>query len=363
MKVKDVINYLDSIAPRQFQEHYDNVGLIIGSDVEEVNGVLVCLDCIESVVDEAIDKNCNLIVAHHPIIFDGLKKINGANYIERTVIKAIKNNISIYAIHTNLDNVIDGVNGEIANKLKLVNRKILSPKDDLLIKLAVFVPLKNAEEVRNAIFEAGGGCIGNYSDCSFNVVGKGSFKGGDEANPVIGEKGHLHFEEEVKVEVIFPSHLKNQIVEEMIRKHPYEEVAYDLYPVKNKFNVGSGLIGELEEEVDALLFLKNLKEVMNTSCIRYTTLVKQKVKRIAVCGGSGSFLLSKAIQNKADVFISADFKYHQFFDADNQLVIADIGHFESEQYTIELIAGRLKENFSNFAIRLTDVNTNPINYL
>ena len=363
MKVKDVINYLDSIAPVQLQEKYDNSGLIIGSKEIEVKGVLVCLDCIESVVEEAIDNNCNLIIAHHPIIFSGLKKINGSNYIEKTVIKAIKNNINIYAIHTNLDNVLIGVNGKIADKLKLINRRVLSPKQDLLMKLAVFVPLKDVDKVRAAIFEAGGGAIGNYSNCSFNINGKGSFKGNEGSNPVIGEKGKLHFEDEVRVEVVFPEYKKANILESMINHHPYEEVAYDVYPIKNEYSVGSGIIGELNEEVDALLFLQQLKEVMNTKCVRYTPIIKKKIKNIAVCGGSGSFLLSKAIQNKADIFISADFKYHQFFDADNQIVIADVGHFESEQFTIDLIAGRLKENFSNFAIRLTDINTNPINYL
>ena len=363
MKVKDVINYLDSIAPLQLQEDYDNSGLIIGSKEDKVNGVLVCLDCIESIVEEAINCNCNLIVVHHPILFAGLKKINGANYIERTIIKAIKNNINIYAIHTNLDNVIMGVNGKIADKLKLINRKILSPKQDQFLKLAVFVPLKDAEKVRKAVFEAGAGYIGNYSNCSFNVQGKGSFKGEHDSNPVIGKKGKMHFEDELKIEVILPAYKKDQVIENMINQHPYEQVAFDLYPIKNDFDIGSGLIGELEKEMEPLLFLNNLKKVMQTECIRYTSLDKKKIKTVAVCGGSGSFLLTKAIQNKADIFISSDFKYHQFFDADNQIVIADIGHFESEQFTIELIADRLKENFSNFAIRLTDVNTNPINYL
>ena len=363
MKVKDVINYLDSIAPVKIQEEYDNSGLIIGDKEEEVSGILVCLDCIESIIDEAIKLNCNLIVAHHPILFNGLKKINGSNYIERTIINAIKNNINIYAVHTNLDNVLDGVNGRIADKIGIVNRKILEPKKDLLIKLAVFVPINSAEVVRDAMFDAGAGHINNYSHCSFNINGKGSFKGGEGSEPVLGKKGELCFEDELKIEVIIPKYKKGQILNAMFNAHPYEEVAYDLYPLINYFDVGSGLIGELKDAMDPIVFLNNLKKIMNTECIRYTTIINKKIKKVAVCGGSGSFLLSKAIELKADIFVSSDFKYHQFFDADNQLIIADIGHFESEQYTIELIADRLKENFSNFAIRLTDVKTNPINYL
>ncbi len=363
MKVKDVINYLDSIAPTNLQEKYDNSGLIIGDKDDKVSGVLVCLDCLESVIDEALKLKCNLIVAHHPIIFSGLKKINGSNYIERTIIKAIKNNIHIYAIHTNLDNVLNGVNGRIADKLGITNRKILAPKQDILIKLAVFIPLDAVDKVRDAMFEAGAGHIGNYSHCSFNINGKGSYKGGSGSNPVLGKKGELCFEDELKIEVVLPEYKLDKVISAMQKVHPYEEVAFDLYSLKNRFEVGSGMIGEIKEAMDSLEFLKFLKQVMKSECVRYTSLVNKKIKKVALCGGSGSFLLNNAIQQKADIFISADFKYHQFFDADNQLIIADIGHFESEQYTIDLIAGELKENFSNFAIRLTDIKTNPINYL
>ena len=363
MKVKDVIKYLDSIAPPQFQEAYDNSGLIVGQSSKEVEGVLVCLDCIEEVVQEAIDLKCNLIVAHHPIIFSGLKKINGSNYIERTIIKAIKNDINIFAIHTNLDNVLNGVNGKIADKLSLVNRHILNPKKDLLVKLAVFSPKASAEKIREVLFNSGAGHISDYSNCSFNVLGKGTFKPGENANPFVGKIGETHHEDEVKIEVVISKHLLNSTMEQVRIHHPYEEVAYDVLPLENTSNVGSGLIGELESEIDVNEFLAQLKQKMNVKVIRHTAICKNKIKKVALCGGSGSFLLSSAKNLNADIFITADFKYHEFFDAENQIIIADIGHFESEQYTIDLISDGLKENFSNFAIRLTGVNTNPINYL
>ena len=363
MKVKEVINYLDSIAPPEFQENYDNCGLIVGNPENTVSGIVVCLDCTAEVIQETIDKNCNLIVAHHPIIFKGLKKINHSNYVERTVVKAIKNDINIFAIHTNLDNVIGGVNGRIADQLKLVNRRILNPSNSLLVKLVVFSPLNINEKVRQVIFDAGAGTIGAYSHCSFNSPGTGTFLAGSSANPHVGEVGKLHNEEEIKTEVVFPKHLLGKVVKAMKDAHPYEEVAYDIFPLENTFNVGSGLIGELESPVDPNVFLKNIKSSFNTPMLRHTKICKKEIKSVAVCGGVGSFLLSKAIQANADVFISSDFKYHEFFDANNQIIIADIGHFESEQYTIDLIAEGLKENFPSFAIRLTDVNTNPINYL
>lgn len=363
MKVKDVINYLDSIAPRQFQENYDNAGLIVGQSSSTVNGVLVCLDSTEEVVQEAIDLNCNLIVAHHPIIFSGLKKINGKNYAEKAIIKAIKNDINIFAIHTNLDNVIDGVNGRIADQLGLVNRKILNPKSNLLVKLVVFCPEDASAQIRDVLFRCGAGNIGDYSNCSFNAKGEGTFQAKAGANPYVGNVGEIHKEKEVKVEVIIPRPNLDSALKEMISSHPYEEVAYDIYSLENTFNVGSGIIGELESEINPIDFLKQVKSKMKAGVVRYTSVCKEKIKKVAVCGGSGSFLLSNAIKQNADIFITSDFKYHEFFDANNRLIIADIGHFESEQYTIDLITEGLKKNFSNFAVRLTGVNTNPINYL
>ena len=303
-------------------------------------------------------------MAHHPIVFSGLKKITGKNYIERIVIKAIKNDIAIYASHTNLDSIWGGVSSKIAEKLELKNQKILAPVSNNLIKLVYFVSAEHVDETRKAVFEAGAGHIGNYDFVSFNSEGKGSFRPGEGANPYVGNKGELHFENEVRIETIFPKHLKNKIVNALIKSHPYEEVAYDLYPLENEFNrVGFGVVGELENEVNEIDFLKLLKEIFSAKCVRYTKLLNKPIKKVAICGGSGSFLLQNAINEKADIFVSGDFKYHQFFDADGQILIADIGHFETEQVTKELFYELLIKKFPKFAVHLTKINSNPINYL
>lgn len=364
MLIRDVTRKLESWAPLSYQESYDNAGLITGQQNWEVKGVLVSLDCTEAVVDDAIKNGCNLIVAHHPIVFSGLKRLNGSNYIERTVIKAIKNDVAIYAIHTNLDHVYSGVNAKIGDLLGIENRKVLQPKSNILLKLVVFCPVKQAESVRAAMFEAGAGSIGKYDSCSYNVNGEGTFKAGEGTNPFVGEQGRLHTEQEIRIETIVSKPDLGKVLSAMTKAHPYEEVAYDVYPLENKHQeVGAGMVGDLPEAIDSMQFLKQVKETFKCGSIRYTNLIKPTIQRVAWCGGAGSFLLENAKRAGADVYITGDFKYHQFFDADNELVIADIGHFESEQFTIELIADFLHQNFSTFAIRLTEVNTNPIGYL
>ena len=362
MKIKELTNYLETIAPSSLQETYDNAGLIVGNVDTEISGVLVSLDCTEEVVDEAISNNCNLIVAHHPIVFGGLKKINGKNYVERTVIKAIKNDIAIYAIHTNLDNVYEGVNKRIADKLGLLRTHILAPKPNLLKKLVTFVPVEYAEKVKQAIFDAGAGNIGNYSECSFVTSGLGSFKASSDAKPFVGEKNKQHQEQEIRLETIFPDFLQTQILAALIKVHPYEEVAYDIYAIENFYEkTGSGLIGELEMEMSPEEFLKHLKNCMDLELIRFTSLSKN-IKRVAVCGGAGSFLLKNAIWQGADAFVTADFKYHEFFDAEKKLMIADIGHYESEKFTKELLSELILKKFHTFAVLLSKTNTNPVNY-
>lgn len=363
MKVSDIISFLESIAPPSLQEHYDNVGLVIGDKNGECGGIICSLDATEEVINEAISKNYNLVVAHHPIVFSGLKKINGKNYVERAVITAIKNDIAIYAIHTNLDNVIQGVNGKIAALLALKNVSILSQKENSLKKLFTFVPVDKAEQVRGAIFKAGGGHIGNYSECSFNAEGVGTFKGEEGTNPYVGEPGRQHHEKEIKMEVIFPSWLENKIIPALNAAHPYEEAAYDVIAVTNRHQgVGSGIIGELKEPMNETDFLSQIKTIFNLSVIRHTPLLNKSIKKIAVCGGAGSFLVSAALAAGADMYITADMKYHEFFDADGRMVIADIGHYESEQFTIDLLAEILEQKFPNFAVLKTKVQTNPVRY-
>jgi dinuclear metal center YbgI/SA1388 family protein len=363
MIISSIIDILEKIAPPSLQEDYDNAGLITGDKNWLCTGSLISLDVTEEVVKEAIEKKCNLIIAHHPIVFKGLKKINGKNYVERTVILAIKNDIAIYAIHTNLDNIIDGVNGKIADKLGLVNRSILCPKQSGLLKLAVFVPVNDKEKLQDALFAAGAGHIGHYSECSFSTEGTGTYKAGENARPYLGEVGKRHQEQEVKIEVILPVWLKQQVIKAMIAAHPYEEVAYDMYHLSNtSLQTGSGLIGELEQELEETDFLALLKRVFGLSVVRHTPLTGRPIKKVALCGGAGSFLTAVAKAAGADVYVSADIKYHEFFDADGQILLADIGHYESEQFTIDLLFDILREKFPNFAVLKTGVNTNPVKY-
>ncbi|QIA09595.1 Nif3-like dinuclear metal center hexameric protein [Draconibacterium halophilum] len=363
MKIKAITNFLEDFAPLKLQESYDNAGLILGDKNTEVSAALVTLDVTEEVVDEAIKRKAGLIIAHHPIIFSGLKKITGKNYIERTLIKAIKNDVAIYAAHTNLDSVTGGVNGKICEKLGLENCKILQPSGGLLKKLITYVPVDHANSVREAVFAAGAGNIGNYDSCSFNTHGQGTFRGSDTTNPFIGKKGEQHYENEIRFETVFPDYLQGKIINALVHAHPYEEVAYDIYSLDNKFDqIGMGMTGTLPKEIDEKKFLKLLKETFGTGVIKHTALKNKKVRKIAVCGGAGSFLLNQAIAAGADVFVTGDFKYHQFFDAENKIVIADIGHFESEQFTKELFYEILTKKFPKFAVHLSEVNSNPVFY-
>jgi dinuclear metal center YbgI/SA1388 family protein len=364
MKIAELIAVLEDFAPPAYQENYDNSGLLVGSANSEITRALVCLDCTEAVIDEAITRGANVIIAHHPIIFSGLKQLTGKNYIERTVIKAIQNSIAIYAIHTNLDNVLAGVNQKIGAQLGLKNLRILRPEANRLFKLVTFVPVSHTPNVLQALFNAGAGHIGKYADCSFVVPGEGSFRATEGTKPFVGEHGKRHIEPENRVEVIVPVHKKSVVVKALLAAHPYEEVAYDLYALENKNqNSGAGRIGELAKPMAEADFLGFLKTALKTNCIRHTRLLGKPISRVAFCGGSGSFLLQDAITGHADVFITGDFKYHQFFDADEKIVIADVGHFESEQFTIDLLADFLNEKIPIFATLKTEVNTNPIAYL
>ena len=363
MKIFSIISYLESIANPALQEKYDNAGLIIGDGDQECSGILISLDATEEIIKEAVAKKCNLVVAHHPIIFGGLKKLNGKNYVEKAVISAIKNDVAVYAIHTNLDNISNGVNGRIAEMLGLMEVTVLSGKTETLKKLVTFVPVANADEVRNAVFTAGAGYIGNYSDCSFNVEGTGTFKGEEGASPYVGEMGIRHYEKEIRFETVFPFFLEKKVVAALKDAHPYEEVAYDILSLSNiDAETGSGLIGILPEPMDEINLLTKIKELFNVPVIRHTELTGRLVERVAVCGGAGSFLISKALSENADFFITADVKYHEFFDANNRMIIADIGHYESEQFTINLLYEFLEQKFPNFAVLKTEVDTNPVRY-
>jgi dinuclear metal center YbgI/SA1388 family protein len=367
MLLKDITDYLESWAPLSLQESYDNCGLLVGAKDQEIHRALISLDITEEVIEEAIKTECNLIIAHHPVIFSGLKKLNGSSMTERVVIAAIKNNIALYAIHTNLDNTLDGVNLKICERIGIRDPKIIDAKKGLLKKLVTFCPEDGKgtpEKVRQALWEAGAGQIGNYDACSFNMEGIGTFRANSEADPYIGKEGELTRQPEVRVEVIYPAYLQNAIISRLLAVHPYEEVAYDIYALDNHFqSTGAGMVGEMDHDMEEIEFLKHLKTAMQAGCVRYSPVTGKKIKKVAVCGGSGSFLLKQAIAAGADVLVTADFKYHQFFDAEGQILIADIGHYESEQFTIGLIFDKMSEKFPTFALLKTRVITNPVNYI
>ncbi|MBC7745619.1 MAG: Nif3-like dinuclear metal center hexameric protein [Flavobacterium sp.] len=364
MLIKELATFLESIAPLCYQEDYDNSGLLVGSPEIEITSALISLDCTEEVVDEAISRGCNLVISHHPIVFKGLKNLTGSNNVERVVIKAIKHEIALYAIHTNFDNVLNGVNSKICEIIGLKNCNILHSKRNLLKKLVTYVPLSHAEHLRTELFNAGAGNIGNYSECSFNVDGNGTYLAGENASPYLGNKGLRHVEKETRIEVILPDYKEQQVLAALHQAHPYEEVAFDLYSLANNFSeVGSGMIGNLEHEMSETDFLNHIKLIFKCAVIKHTSLLNKKIKRVAVCGGSGGFLLQKAITAGADIFITSDLKYHEFFEAEKKIIIADIGHFESEQFTQELLQESISKKFPKFALHLTKQNTNPIKYL
>jgi len=364
MQIKDVTNYIEQLAPLSYAEDFDNVGLLIGNYSTEVTGVLVTLDTLEETVDEAIANNCNLIVSFHPIVFSGLKKINGNNYVERVVLKAIKNNIAIYATHTALDNVNNGVSAKMGEVLGLKNMKTLIPKKGIIKKLTTYVPSQNADNLRNKLFEAGAGNIGNYDNCSFNVEGKGSYRGNESSNPTIGEKGELMFEKETCITVTFDSFLEGKILSALFKNHPYEEVAYEVITLDNQNqHVGMGMIGELPSAMKEKDFLLFVKETFKTGCVRHSELLNKPIKKVAVLGGSGSFAIKNAMRAGADAYISADFKYHEFFKAEKSILLTDVGHYESEQFTKNLLVDYLSKKISTFAIILSEKSTNPIYYI
>ena len=364
MKVKEVTDILEELAPLAYAEDFDNVGLLIGEMEADVSGILVTLDTLENVVDEAISKKCNLIVSFHPIIFGGLKKLTGATYVERVVIKAIQNNIAIYSIHTALDNSQFGVNAKICEVLELKNTKILIPQKGTIKKLTTYIPESEADGIKNKLFEAGAGSIGNYSDCSFSNDGVGSYKANDQAKPVKGKIGERHYEKETQIHITYPKSREKQVLNALFEYHPYEEVAYETFTLENtNQNIGMGMIGEFEKPMDEVECLKYIKVKMHAECVRHSKLCNKPVKKIAVLGGSGAFAISAAKSAGADIFVAADIKYHQFYEAEDKMVIADIGHFETEQFTKNLLVDYLTKKIPNFAIRLSGSKTNPIKYL
>ena len=364
MIIQHITDFLEHRFPLSLQESYDNCGLTYGHKKTALKGVLISLDVTEKIVEEAISKNCNLIISHHPVVFKGLKKINGSNMSERVIELCIRHEIALYAIHTNLDNHKEGVNKRIADKIGLVNTHILLPKKGTLVKLSVFVPEESTHTLSQAMFEAGAGSIGNYTECSFQSKGQGTYKPNKNAKPSKGNINQNSIENEMKLEFLVPLDRIGGVLHAMKTKHPYEEVAHDIVPLLNEQqDMGAGMIGTLKNPISTETFLKTIKKTFEAGVIKHTSIIHNEIKTVAVCGGTGSFLIEQARRKKADIFISSDIKYHEFFDANEELIIVDIGHYESEQFTINLIYENLKEKFSNFALHLTEVNTNPVKYI
>jgi dinuclear metal center YbgI/SA1388 family protein len=352
------------MAPLSLQEGYDNSGLACGDPEKEIDRCLVCLDVTTEVVEEARSQSIPLIISHHPVIFSGIKKIVPGNMVEDIIIQSIRHDIALYSMHTNLDNIRKGVNDILCRKLGLENLKVLKPVKGQLNKLVVFCPVSHVEKVRAAIFEAGAGVIGNYDCCSFNIEGKGSFRANEKADPFVGKANEVHFEDEVRIETILPFYIQGKVLDAMIEAHPYEEVAYDIYPLLNQNPyAGAGMLGEFDTGMTELDFMDHLKKALSVAMVKHSPLTGKKIRKVAVCGGSGNFLLDDAIKSGADAFVTAEIKYHQYFSALNRILLIDAGHYETEQFTTELIAEYFKEIFPNFAVHISKMARNPVNYL
>ena len=364
MRIKEILQVIETLAPLPLQEEYDNSGIQVGDPNREALGVLFCIDVTEDVIDEAISLKCNLIIAHHPIAFKSFKSLTGKNYTERCMIKAIKNDITLYAAHTNLDNASGGVNFKLASMLGLENVRILTPKSNALLKFITTVPHDHAESVRNAIFNAGAGNIGDYDSCSYNLEGEGTFRAKEGAHPHVGEVGKLHFEPEVRIETVIPAMKKNEVIRALIAVHPYEEPVFDLYPIANDWTQhGSGITGVLPEPMQEQDFLYMLKDVFKLHHVNHSRLRGKEIREVALCGGSGAFLIGPAIDYGADVFITGEARYNDFYDVEDKLLLAVIGHYESEICTKDIFYDAISKKYPNFVMHLSAFDSNPVNYL
>jgi len=364
MKLSDLTSFLDSAIPLSFQEGYDNSGLQVGEPDREIRSALICLEVTDEVLDEAGYSGCDVIISHHPLIFTGLKRLSGRTLTERLVLKAIRQDVAIYSAHTNLDVTGAGVSRKMAEKLGLRNIRTLSPLKNRLNKLVTFIPESHLDKVREALFTAGAGLIGNYDHCGFTTGGTGSFRGGEGTNPYSGEKGRISFEKEIRFETIMFTHLRERVIKALLDNHPYEEVAYDIYPLDNdNTDVGFGCTGDLPEPAGEMEFLRTLEDRFSARGIRYSRPTGRKVSRVALCGGAGANLIDDALASGADAFVTADVKYHSFFEGNNRMIIIDIGHYESEKFSAEILYDLIIKKFPTFALRFSEVNTNPINYL
>ncbi|WP_029903704.1 Nif3-like dinuclear metal center hexameric protein [Prevotella sp. 10(H)] len=364
MKIKEILHAIEQLAPVPLQESYDNSGVQVGDINQEAKGAVVCIDVTEAVMDEAVALGCNLIISHHPLAFRAFKSLTGKNYVERCMMKACKHDIVVYAAHTNLDNAYQGINYYLAEMLNLQHVRILEPQRGKLLKLVTFVPHSHAELVRNTLFNAGAGNIGNYDSCSYNVSGEGTFRAGEEANPFTGDIGELHTEPEVRIEMILPTYKQADVQRSLIAVHPYEEPAYDFYVLENTWaQAGSGIVGTLPEESDEEDFLYLLKDTFHLKTILHSALRGKPVRDVAICSGGGAFLIPKAISYSADVFITGEAKYNDYYDVEDKILLATVGHYESEIFTKNIFFDIISKKYPNFTVYMSGFDVNPVNYL
>ncbi|MEG0499933.1 MAG: Nif3-like dinuclear metal center hexameric protein [Rikenellaceae bacterium] len=364
MVVSEVIKIIEGFAPPALAENFDNVGLMVGDKSMRVRGILLTLDVVEESVDEAVERGLNLIITHHPLIFSPLKSLTGKNYIERVLIRAIKQGVAIYSAHTNLDSVQQGVSFRLGEKLGLQKMQVLRPVKNNLLKLVVYSPFNYSNGIRKALADSGAGFIGQYDSCSFSAMGEGRFRATAGLRPFVGSVGELHTEKEERIETVVQRHKLAETLVQLRRVHPYEEMAYDVMPLENMDpSVGLGVIGEFSEEMDVYDFLGGVKKILQIPMIKYSAPVKNRIRRVALCGGAGASFINDAINSGADIYVTGDLKYHDYFVPDGRITIADIGHFESEQFTLDIFNDVLIKKITNFTVCKTALNCNPINYL
>ncbi len=367
MKVNDIHSILAAWAPKEIAWERDNVGLQVGDPEANVRGVLVCLDCTEQVILEARKQKADLIVSHHPLLFRAPKSITTADETGRAIRALIENKTNLYSAHTNLDFTAGGTSFAIAEALRLKNVEFLRKSYEVDKKIVTFVPRLHTQKVRNAMAEAGAGIIGNYDYCSFGIAGTGSFRGNSAANPAIGTKGKLESAEEIRLEMIGKQWNTEKIVKAMIAAHPYETVAYDIYPLQNaSTEFGMGIIGTLKQPMGLSSFLQLVKKQLNARVLRRTTALNNVVQRIAACGGAGGELVDTAIAQHADVFITADVRYHDFHHATGKITLIDAGHFETEHPVVNAVVRKLNTEIRKLGqripVRAAKTSTNPIYY-
>ncbi len=370
VRCQQIFDWIEEWADPALAEDWDHIGNLVGSPADSVSRVLVTLDVTDEVIAEAIDENVNLIVAHHPLFRDPIPYLRSDLFSSSRVYRLIQKGISLYAAHTNLDAAPGGINDVLADLLGLRDVEILFPTyEENLYKIVVFVPLGHEERVREAISARGGGWIGNYSDCTFQTEGVGTFRPLEGTKPFIGETGELERVRETRIETIAPQKKLSDLLKNMIAAHPYEEVAYDIYPLKNTgTKAGLGRIGRLPESLALADFARKVKDSLGLGMVRITGDPQRSVSKIALCGGGGMSLLEQAIKCDADLYLTGDIRHHGALDAlDRGIALVDGGHYGTERVIVPVLADYLqkkaKEAGEGLTVLVSQINTDPFSYI